>query len=106
MLHNPIGNIMPITVRVISKMPANLTIYGQYSPCIVNHSQLSRGTDANINNFDDLKGKRINIGNPGSGHRATMETIMGAKGWSKDIFKRVTELKAVEQGAALCDNKN
>ena len=29
--------------------------------------------------FDDLKGKRVNIGNPGSGQRDTLEEIMEKK---------------------------
>ena len=29
--------------------------------------------DSGIKNFEDLKGKRVNIGNPGSGQRGTME---------------------------------
>lgn len=61
--------------------------------------------DAGINKFDDLKGKRVNIGNPGSGMRATMEVIMEKKGWTKDVFKEALELKASEQAQALCDNK-
>ena len=61
--------------------------------------------DAGIKKFDDLKGKRVNIGNPGSGMRATMEEVMRAKSWSNDDFKLVSELKAAEQSQALCDNK-
>src|SRR3546814_9066803 len=30
--------------------------------------------DANIETFEDLKGKRVNIGNPGSGQRGTMRS--------------------------------
>lgn len=36
-------------------------------------------TDANIKGFDDLKGKRVNVGDPGSGTRATMNVVLGAK---------------------------
>jgi len=61
--------------------------------------------DAGINTFDDLQGKRINIGNPGSGHRETMEALMQAKGWSKTDFSLVSELSSVEHSRALCDNK-
>ncbi len=61
--------------------------------------------DANINTFDDLKGKRVNIGNPGSGQRGTMEVLMKEYGWTNDDFKLVSELKASEQSKALCDNK-
>ncbi|MCK8463171.1 TAXI family TRAP transporter solute-binding subunit [Aliiroseovarius sp. S1339] len=61
--------------------------------------------DAGITTFDDLKGKRVNIGNPGSGQRGTMEALMEAKGWSKDDFALATEMKVAEQSAALCDNQ-
>jgi hypothetical protein len=61
--------------------------------------------DSGIRNFQDLKGKRVNIGNPGSGQRGTMEVVMNALGWSSDDFKLASELKSSEQAAALCDNK-
>ncbi|MTI04882.1 TAXI family TRAP transporter solute-binding subunit [Roseibium denhamense] len=61
--------------------------------------------DAGITSFDDLKGKRVNIGNPGSGQRGTMEVLMEAKGLTTDDFAQATELKAAEQSAALCDNQ-
>lgn len=62
-------------------------------------------SDSGIKNFDDLKGKRVNIGNPGSGQRGTIEVLMGAKGWTMDDFALTSELKASEQASALCDNK-
>ena len=61
--------------------------------------------DADIANFDDLKGKRVNVGNPGSGQLATMEVVLGAKGWSMDDFSLASQLKPAEQSAALGDNK-
>lgn len=61
--------------------------------------------DSGINTFDDLPGKRVNIGNPGSGNRATMEVLMKAKGWNKETFKVASELRGSEQPQALCDNK-
>ena len=61
--------------------------------------------DSGITTFADLKGKRVNIGNPGSGQRGTMEVVMAAYGWTKDDFKLATELKSAEQSKALCDNK-
>jgi TRAP transporter TAXI family solute receptor len=62
-------------------------------------------TDSGIKNFKDLKGKRVNIGNPGSGQRGTMEVVMAAEGWTKADFKLASELKSSEQSKALCDNK-
>jgi len=61
--------------------------------------------DAGIKNFRDLKGKRVNVGNPGSGQRGTMEVVMKAVGWSMKDFKLASELKSAEQSKALCDNK-
>ena len=61
--------------------------------------------DAGISSFADLKGKRVNIGNPGSGQRATMEVVMDALGWTLDDFALASELKPAEQAAALGDNK-
>lgn len=61
--------------------------------------------DAGIKTFADLKGKRVNIGNPGSGQRGTMEVLMNALGWTKKDFALTSELKAAEQSKALCDNK-
>lgn len=60
--------------------------------------------DVGATNFDDLKGKRINIGNFGSGTRATMEALLNAKGWNNDST-HTTVLKSSEQTKALCDNK-
>ncbi|HKK91636.1 MAG TPA: TAXI family TRAP transporter solute-binding subunit [Desulfobacteraceae bacterium] len=61
--------------------------------------------DSGIKNFQDLKGKRVNIGNPGSGQRGTMEILMKAFGWTIDDFRLASELKSAEQSKALCDNK-
>jgi uncharacterized protein len=62
-------------------------------------------TDADVASFDDLKGKRFNIGNPGSGTRSTVEELLKAKGWGKEVFAIASEFKASEQEEKLCDNK-
>jgi TRAP transporter TAXI family solute receptor len=61
--------------------------------------------DSGIRTFDDLRGKRVNIGNPGSGQRGTIETLMAEKGLTKNDFALASELKSSEQSSALCDNK-
>lgn len=61
--------------------------------------------DANVKTFEDFKGKRFNIGNPGSGTRASMEELLDALGWKISDFSLASELKADEHGPALCDNK-
>ncbi len=60
--------------------------------------------DSGINSFQDLKGKRVNVGNPGSGQRGTMEIVMDKMGWTMADFKLASELKSSEQAQALCDN--
>lgn len=60
--------------------------------------------DANISSFDDLKGKRVNVGDPGSGTRATMNVILAAKGWDASVFKVASELKPAEMASVMCDN--
>jgi len=61
--------------------------------------------DAKINTFDDLKGKRVDIGAPGSGMRATMEELMSRKGWTTKTFASVVDLKSTDQSQALCSGK-
>ena len=61
--------------------------------------------DAGIKNIDDVKGKRLNIGNPGSGTRGTWEVMEAALGWGSGDLKLASELKSAETGQALCDNK-
>jgi uncharacterized protein len=61
--------------------------------------------DAGIETMEDLRGKRVNIGNPGSGSRATAEVLLDAIGVKVDELALASELKSAEQSAALCDNK-
>jgi uncharacterized protein len=61
--------------------------------------------DSGIKKFEDLKGKKVNVGNPGSGQRGTIEVLMAEMGWTMKDFKLMSELKASEQSKALCDNK-
>lgn len=60
---------------------------------------------SDIQKFDDIKGKIVNIGNEGSGVRATMEELMKAKAWAKTDFKSLSEFKPSEQAKALCDGR-
>lgn len=60
--------------------------------------------DAEIGKLDDLKGKRVNIGNPGSGQRDTFEQVMEVKGWEPSVFSLVADLKPAEQASAMSDN--
>ena len=50
-------------------------------------------TDSGIKTFGDLKGKRVNIGNPGSGQRGMMEVVIREFGWTKSDFSIATQRK-------------
>jgi len=58
--------------------------------------------DAGIDGLDDLAGKRISIGNPGTNRRAIMDMVMAAKGWTGKSFQLTEELTELEQSLALC----
>ena len=59
--------------------------------------------DSGIGSFEDIKGKRVNVGNPGSGQRATMEVVMDAFGIGMDDLALATEYKGSEMAKQLCD---
>lgn len=61
--------------------------------------------ESGIKSFEDLKGKRVNVGNPGSGQRNTMELLMERYGWKMSDFALASELPSREQAQALCDNR-
>jgi uncharacterized protein len=61
--------------------------------------------DSGIESFEDIRGKRVNVGNPGSGQRGTAERLMAEYGWTMDDFALASELPSREQGQALCDNR-
>jgi len=61
--------------------------------------------EANIAKFEDFKGKRFNVGNPGSGTLASMNELLGAMGWKMSDFGLASELRPDEHGPALCDGK-
>ena len=60
--------------------------------------------DSGITSFEGLKGNRVNVGNPGSGQRATMEVVMEAFGMGMDDFSLATEYKGSEMAKQICDN--
>ena len=64
---------------------------------------LVRG-DSGITSFEGLKGKRVNVGHPGSGQRATMEVVMDAFGIGMDDLALATEYKGSEMAKQICDD--
>jgi hypothetical protein len=63
------------------------------------------GANSGIESWGDLKGKRFNIGNSGSGQRGTTEVLMDGYGTKTSDFAVATELTSTEQSKALCDGK-
>jgi len=61
--------------------------------------------DSGILKIADLAGKRVNIGNSGSGQRTTMEVVMRTMHWEKSDFSKVSKLPAGEQISALCEDE-
>lgn len=61
--------------------------------------------ELNAQSLTDLKGKRFNIGNPGSGHRSGADDLLAAFGMKTSDLGLASELKADEHGPALCDGK-
>lgn len=60
--------------------------------------------DSGITSFEGLAGKRVNVGNPGSGQRATMEVVMAAFGMDMGSFGLATEYKGSEMAKQICDD--
>ncbi len=62
-------------------------------------------SNSGIKSFSDLKGKRVNMGTPGSGMKSTIEELMHIKGWPEDSIKITPDLKTQDQAQALCSGK-
>lgn len=62
-------------------------------------------SNAGINNFEDLRGKRIGIGASGAGYSFTRDAVLGFYGWTVSDAERVLELGPAEQNQTLCSNK-
>jgi len=58
---------------------------------------------SDIHHLKDLKGKRINIGNPGSGKRSVANMLFKARKWKNSDFERVTGLATREMGNVFCN---
>ena len=52
----------------------------------------------------ELRGKRINLGSPGSGERVSMERVMAALGFAHTDFAETRELPLAQQHDAFCAN--
>lgn len=67
--------------------------------------QILVGKQSGINRTDDLRGKRISIGEPGAGYRVTFDRFLAAEKLPLAAFRSVSELSARAQVLALCDGQ-
>jgi TRAP transporter TAXI family solute receptor len=58
--------------------------------------------DSGITGFADLRGRSVNVGNPGSGQRGTMMTLLEAWDWRLRDFRPANELPSDQQSLELC----
>ncbi len=86
----------PDTVRPLAKLRAVFSLQAEPFQLVV-------GKDSNINSFADLRGKRVNIGSPGSGERVMMDALMERYHLKASDFAKVSESPASRQAAALCE---
>lgn len=73
-------------------------LYSQPVAVIVKH-------DSGIDSFDAFDGRRINIGNQGSGKRTIADQIFEIMGWTRERFGEVTELPTSRMGRAFCNGE-
>jgi hypothetical protein len=85
-------------VKPCPKLRAAFAVHGE-------PYQIIAGKDSGVHSWVDLKGKRFNIGNPGSGQRGTTEELIAGHGWTTADFAVASELTSTEQSSALCDGK-
>ena len=84
--------------KPIKKLRTLMTIYPELLTLVVRK-------DSGIKTLHDINGKRINIGNPGSGQRNTVEILFKeSPALSFDKLKAAQELRAAESPTALKDN--
>jgi uncharacterized protein len=65
--------------------------------------QVIASANSGIDTISDLKGKRIAVGAPGSGHEANARQIIMAHGFDYDDFDRVDFIMHTEAGDAIKD---
>jgi len=96
--YHAVKGTKPKKVKPFGKLRAVFSVHPEPFHIIV-------GAKSGISGWGGLKGKRVNIGNPGSGQRGTMEVLMEAHGTKAGDFAQATELTSTEQSKALCDGK-
>lgn len=65
--------------------------------------QILAGRGTGIATFAGLKGKRVSLGEKGSGTRSTFDVVLQAFGVEASAFARTEEIATAEQNQVLCD---
>lgn len=61
--------------------------------------------DAGVKTIEDIRGKRLNLGNRGSGQRTIAEMLLKSLGLGTGDFAATTELTTSAMGKAFCEGK-
>lgn len=61
--------------------------------------------DSDISSFEKLAGKRVNIGEQGSGQVLTLEELMEFSSFTKESFGQIFNLPSAAMADALCEGK-
>jgi len=88
----------PQTIRPIKALRSLFSLHAEPFHLVV-------ARESGIRDFKGLKGRKVNVGTPGSGQRATLEVLLQSHGMTLDDFSMVGELTADEQAGALCAGK-
>jgi hypothetical protein len=76
-------------------------VFGLY---IEHFTVVARG-GRDIDTFEDLKGKRVYVGEEGSSRRNATDVLMDAHGWTGEEVTDVSTFKASNLAEALCDGE-
>lgn len=85
-------------IEPFTELRTLFSLYTEYITVVVRNN-------SGVEYFDDLRGKRINIGPLGSSQRVTLQLLMQARGWGLKDFEEVHQLEPAQQAQALCDGR-
>jgi len=71
----------------------------------IEHFTVVARDDRDIDSFDDLKGKRVYVGQAASSRREAMDVLMEAHGWTGGEITGVSEFEGANLAEALCDGE-
>lgn len=76
-------------------------VFGLY----VEHFTIVARDRRGLDTFDDLKGRRVYVGEEGSSRRNAMKVLTDAHGWTGDEVTEISTFKASNLAEALCDGE-